>query len=414
MANEFQVEAASLEQLNQLMKEITDELNKQAYLAGHINTTYGGQAVNNGSNQASQSASAPVGSFGQASRSQSINKIPTNLLKDYRGLKDVFGAQGGIRMNPYGAYRQVSQIREYAGYVASRIAAPNVVNQTIRILPGGGWASVPQFQTATVTAGSGGGWGAAGTPVSQSALGMAIPGGAAMATVAAIGLAAYAASIKLTEIEASNYAGQYNADTQFMKATNSAGDVVGIKTAATLVNKIKIDVQNRILQKEKATVLANTSSVWGGFGYILHNKLGFQPTAYHAGKWIEGNDAANTLVRGVANFGASALNFVFGMNNPKIKSKQEREQELAAESEKDLDTSVKLRAEAESAAMRGDIQMFQRQHDLKKMSEAARGFVENIYKDQNAGKIHRIAEEGKMASRRFNFSFTEWKKPRDD
>lgn len=413
MASEFQVEAASLEQLNQLMREITAELNKQAQLAGGLSSAPGGTAVNNGSNQASSAASAPVGSFSQAARSQDINKIPTNLLKDYRGLKDVFGAQGGIRMNPYGAYRQLSQIHEYAGYIASRIASPNITSVTTRVLPGGGWATVPRFQTATVTAGAGGGWGAAGASLPGSPLGAVVPGGAAMAAIPAVALAAYAGYVKLQEVAASNYAGQYAADRQFLKTTNSAGDVLGIKTAASLVNKVQNDIKARLIQKEKATVMANTSTAWGGVSYLA-NKLGFQPSAYHAGKWIEGNDAANSLVRGVANFGASALNFVFGMNNPKIKSQQEREQELASETDKEVAETVRLTEEAQSAAMRGDIQVFKFQHDLRKMGNTARGFVENIYKDENAGKIHRISEEGKMASRRFNFSFSEWKKPRDD
>lgn len=414
MASEFQVEAASLEQLNQLMREITAELNKQAYLAGGLNTTYGGPTANNGSGQAGRAASTPVGNFGQVTRSQEINKIPTNLLKDYRGIKDVLGAQGGLRTNPYGAYRQVSQIREYVGYIAARIAAPNVTGVAVRVLPGGGWATVPQFQTAMVTT-SGGGWGAAGTPLPSSVLGSTVTGGGAIAGIAAAALAGFMGYQKLKTLEAENYAGQYNADRMALKTRNDLADVMGGSPSLKVVAALKRDAINTIVEKEKSETRRNTTSMWGGMGYVFE-KIGVHHATSRdfANTWVEGNDWGNTLVRGAMNLNRMWQNFSLGLNQPQIKSKQERENQENELVEKNKAEFVTYVEGAQSAAMRGDIQFFKRSHDLAHVGQTTKGYVENIYKDQNAGKIHRIAEENKMASRKFNFTFTEWKKPRDD
>lgn len=255
--------------------------------------------------------------------------------------------------------------------------------------------------------------GFAATPLTG---GLATAGaGAAVALAAAY--VGWGASIKFDTMAAENYRLKSDVDTKWMKATNSISSSYGNsgvnhKQVLQQVTKSLIDL-DRTKNAAGRGVYARDLAFGPAVGVRIFSEfLGFgRSSSLETSASMSEDTAWGETKRWFANKGVWAL----GNDNYYISQAQKDKiiKDKSEQLEKIFDQQYRG---AVDAAEMGDTASFRAHNDLNLLNQAPelRGKVEAVSAADNAGRIHRITEEAKMARRQFAFTQQEWKAYRVD
>lgn len=255
--------------------------------------------------------------------------------------------------------------------------------------------------------------GFAATPLT----GAAATAGAGAAIALAATYVAYGAYVKFDTMAAENYRLKSDVDTKWMKSTNSINSSYG--NNAVNHKQILQQVTKSLIETDRTKNAAGRGLHASDLMYgpaigirVFSELLGFgRESSLETSASMAEDTAWGAAKRWVANKGVWVLgNDNYYLSQAEIdKITKEKTEEIA----KIFDQQY--RGAVEAAEM-GDTSAFRAHNDLALLNRAPalKGKVEAVSASENAGKIHRITEEARYARKQFAFTQQEWKAHRVD